>query len=84
MVGKHYARTCEDWLQLLLKNQKQAKEGLKETYGDKAEVWYNRWIVFFLVKPWFNSTANSQSCAELFAYNNGDEWFVGHYLFSKK
>jgi hypothetical protein len=27
---------------------------------------------------------NKQSCAELFAYNNGDEWFVAHYLFSKK
>jgi len=47
--GKHYARTCEDWLKLLQKNQAQAKQDLKETYGDNVEVWYNRWIVFYLV-----------------------------------
>ena len=49
IVGKHYARTCEDWLKLLLKNQKQAKKDLVETYGGKANVWSNRWIVFYLV-----------------------------------
>jgi cyclopropane fatty-acyl-phospholipid synthase-like methyltransferase len=47
--GKHYAQTCEDWLKLLLKNQRQAKKDLEETYGDKAGVWFNRWIVFYLV-----------------------------------
>ena len=47
--GKHYARTCEDWLKLLQENRAQAKQDLKETYGDNAEVWYNRWIVFYLV-----------------------------------
>lgn len=49
--GKHYAKTCEDWLKLLLKNQKEAKKDLKDTYGDKADVWFNRWIVFYLVNP---------------------------------
>ena len=49
MEGKHYARTCEDWLARLLKDRVQAKKDLKETYGDEAEVWYNRWIVFYLV-----------------------------------
>jgi hypothetical protein len=48
-VGKHYSRTCEDWLKLLLKNEKQARKGLEATYGDKASIWFNRWIVFFLV-----------------------------------
>jgi cyclopropane fatty-acyl-phospholipid synthase-like methyltransferase len=47
--GKHYARTCEDWLRLLLKHQNEAKNALRETYGDKANIWFNRWIVFFLV-----------------------------------
>lgn len=83
MEGKHYARTCEDWLARLLKNRVQAKQDLKETYGDEAEVWYNRWIVFYLVLT-THGKVNAQSCAELFAYNNGDEWFVAHYLFSKK
>lgn len=49
IIGKHYARTCEDWLKLLLKNEKQAKKDLVQTYGDKANVWFNRWIVFYLV-----------------------------------
>jgi cyclopropane fatty-acyl-phospholipid synthase-like methyltransferase len=49
--GKHYARTCEDWLGLLLKHQHEAKNALRETYGGKANIWFNRWIVFFLVYP---------------------------------
>jgi cyclopropane-fatty-acyl-phospholipid synthase len=33
--------------------------------GGEAEIWFQRWRVFFMV------------CAELFGYNNGNEWFVG-------
>ncbi|BFZ55314.1 hypothetical protein PYCC9005_002354 [Savitreella phatthalungensis] len=71
--GKHYAQTCEEWLKLQLAHRKQAEPHLEKTYG-KGEVtrWYNRWIVFYL------------ACAELFAWDNGNEWYVGHYLFSKK
>lgn len=71
--GKHYAMTCEEWLKLLLKNKAAAEPYLAETYG-KQEVtkWFNRWIVFYL------------ACAELFAWDDGNEWFVAHYLFKKK
>jgi len=34
--------------------------------------WLVYWRLFYL------------ACSELFAYNGGTEWFVGHYLFSKK
>lgn len=61
--GKHYAMTCEEWLKLLLKNKSAAEPYLAATYG-QTEVtrWFNRWIVFYL------------ACAELFAWDNGNEW----------
>ena len=71
--GKHYARTCEDWLMTMGRNRKQIWPGLEETYGkEKAAMWWYRWEVFYL------------ACAELFAYNGGEEWGVCHYLFEKK
>jgi cyclopropane-fatty-acyl-phospholipid synthase len=41
----------------------------KETYGEDAAVWFERWRVFFI------------ACEELFNYNEGNEWGVSHYLF---
>jgi cyclopropane fatty-acyl-phospholipid synthase-like methyltransferase len=70
--GTHYARTCEDWLAKMLREKKAVWEGLEETYGKEgAPVWWNRWQVFYM------------ACAELFAYNGGEEWGVCHYLFEK-
>ena len=80
--GKHYARTCEDWLAKMTaggeggwlwgeKNEGAWKE-LERTYGEKnAAVWFRRWQVFYM------------ACAELFAYEGGDTWGVAHYLFEK-
>ena len=46
---------------------------LEETYGEQdASVWFMRWRMFFM------------ACAELFDYNNGQEWYVGHYLFERR
>ena len=70
--GTHYAKTCEDWLSKMLKEKKAVWAGLEETYGTEgAQTWWNRWQVFYL------------ACAELFAYNGGEEWGVSHYLFEK-
>ncbi|KAL8928009.1 MAG: hypothetical protein Q9208_002084 [Pyrenodesmia sp. 3 TL-2023] len=70
--GKHYARTCEDWLAKMGNNKKSIWPHLEETYGmENAEVWFQRWQIFYL------------ACAELFAYEGGDTWGVSHYLFQK-
>jgi cyclopropane-fatty-acyl-phospholipid synthase len=70
--GRHYARTCNAWLERM-DGQKEALRPLfEETYGrDFASLWWQRWRMFFM------------ACAELFAYRGGQEWFVGHYLFRK-
>jgi cyclopropane-fatty-acyl-phospholipid synthase len=70
--GTHYAKTCEAWLANHDKNEEHILEIFKNTYGMKSAQWFNRWRIFFL------------SCAELFAFNRGEEWFVSHYLFSKR
>lgn len=67
--GTHYARTAEDWLKNLQDRRDEALPILAETYGnDVAEVWFQRWRLFFL------------ACAELFAWDEGNEWFVSHNL----
>ena len=70
--GRHYAQTSEDWL----RNQDAARDELmpvfEATYGpEQARTWFSRWRVFFL------------SCAELFGYRDGSEWWVAHYRFRK-
>ncbi len=65
--GWHYQRTCEDWLRNLDASRGDILPILKETYGDaNAELWLQRWRIFFL------------SCAELFGYRGGSEWWVAH------
>lgn len=69
--GRHYQQTCEEWLKLQDARREPILPILQEVYGDGAELWFQRWRVFFM------------ACAELFGYNKGNEWFVGHYLFRK-
>lgn len=67
--GTHYARTCNAWLEKMDQHKSELKPLFEATYGaDFSETWWQRWRIFFM------------ACAELFAYNHGQEWFVGHYL----
>ena len=71
--GTHYQKTCEAWLRNMGKNRSQVMPLLEETYGGKDAVrWFNRWRMFYL------------ACSELFGFREGQEWWVSHYLFSKK
>ena len=70
--GEHYEKTSNAWLQNMDSNKDAIWPILETTYGvDQAQKWWMRWRMFFM------------ACAELFAYNNGQEWYVSHYLFSK-
>jgi len=70
--GTHYERTANAWLQKTDDNYHEVLSIFKAVYGQKdAARWVQRWRMFFM------------ACAELFGYNNGDEWLVGHYRFKQ-
>lgn len=67
--GRHYQRTSEAWLANLDRQSAQLLPILATTYGEQqANRWYVRWRLFFL------------AVAELFGYQNGEQWYVSHYL----
>lgn len=71
--GEHYEKTSNAWLKKMDTHQTQLMPLFETTYGkDVAVIWWNRWRMFFM------------ACAELFGFNDGQEWLVGHYLFSKR
>lgn len=70
--GRHYQLTAEGWLQNTDTNREQVLKVLRDTYGDaEGKLWLQRWRMFFM------------ACAELFGYDNGNQWLVGHYRFVK-
>ncbi|KAL6216827.1 hypothetical protein ACLB2K_010045 [Fragaria x ananassa] len=71
--GKHYAQTSEEWLKRMNHNSAAIKPIMESTYGkDSAVKWTVYWKTFFI------------AVAELFGYNNGEEWMVALFLFKKK
>lgn len=71
--GRHYARTCEDWLMNLDANRARLLALLARTTSrSSAELMVRRWRIFLM------------ACAELFRHAGGSEWFVGHYLFEPR
>ncbi|MGZ4033841.1 MAG: SAM-dependent methyltransferase [Bacteroidia bacterium] len=71
--GMHYSKTSEAWLQNMDKHKVEIIPLFEETYGkDQATKWWVYWRIFYM------------ACAELWGYNNGEEWIVSHYLFTKK
>lgn len=70
--GTHYEKTANAWLHHMDANHKALTPVLQQIYGPQAELWRQRWRIFFM------------ACAELFGYNQGQTWWVSHYLFEKR
>jgi cyclopropane-fatty-acyl-phospholipid synthase len=67
--GRHYAQTCEHWLANLDTRRAEAVDLFaRDRSAAEARLAVQRWRIFFM------------ACAELFAYAEGTEWIVGHYL----
>ena len=70
--GTHYEKTSLAWVNKMDQNKDKIMEIFLDTYGDDAKLWFQRWRIFFM------------SCEKLFGYDNGSEWGVSHYRFSKR
>jgi len=70
--GTHYQETSEAWLRNMDAAREELMPLMVDTYGAEAETWWQRWRLFFM------------SVAELFGYDGGQQWWVSHYLFSRR
>ncbi|UCH85842.1 MAG: class I SAM-dependent methyltransferase [Candidatus Latescibacterota bacterium] len=71
--GTHYEQTANVWADRMEQRRDRIMSIFRKHYGSKeASRWFMRWKVFF----W--------ACAETFGYDNGDQWGVSHYLFSRR
>ena len=71
--GLHYARTLEAWRDRCDRQRPELLRVFAPALGPQdAARQLQRWRMFFL------------ACAELFAYRQGREWYVSHYLFSRR
>ncbi len=70
--GLHYQKTADAWIDQMDKNKPVLMTELTAEYGsESANRWFHRWRMFYL------------ACSELFGYQNGNQWWVSHYLFGK-
>ncbi|NNF17038.1 MAG: class I SAM-dependent methyltransferase, partial [Gammaproteobacteria bacterium] len=72
MPGTHYERTLNAWLE----SQDRAADTIMPIFAStytpaKAKLWFQRWRMFFM------------SCAELFGFGDGKQWYIAHYRFRK-
>lgn len=68
--GTHYAKTARAWLENIDAKENEVLSILEKTYGrEDRKIWFQRWRMFFM------------ACEELFGFEEGREWWVGHYRF---
>jgi len=70
--GLHYQRTAKVWLNNMDRNRAEILKVFERAWGtEESKKMFACWRVFYM------------TCAELFGYRNGHEWFVCHYLFRR-
>ena len=72
LSGTHYEQTANAWLANQDRHCGEVLRVLTDAYGEDAKLWQQRWRMFWM------------ACAELFGYDHGNEWMVGHYRFVKR
>jgi len=65
--GIDYGKTLDAWLVQFDRSTETLQPILQQVYGQDWGKWQQRWRVFLMAS------------SELFRYNRGTEWFVGHY-----
>ncbi|WP_077001132.1 cyclopropane-fatty-acyl-phospholipid synthase family protein [Variovorax sp. KK3] len=70
--GRHYQRTAEAWLRTMDEHRAELQPLFDGTYGADAALWWSRWRIFFM------------AVAELFGFDDGQQWWVSHYLFENR
>src|SRR5699024_45491 len=70
--GEHYAKTARAWLENLDEHSHEVRSVMQTVYGDEAALWQRRWRIFFM------------ACEELFGFDRGRQWLVGHFRFRKR
>ncbi len=73
LSGVHYQRTSEHWLERLDLHRGLAQSLFEREHSRAdAQRMVQRWRMFYM------------ACAELFGYDGGREWLVGHYRFARR
>ncbi len=72
LSGLHYQRTADAWLHMMDSQKGEILKTFRETYGKDADVWFQRWRIFFL------------ATSEVWGFRGGNEWLISHYLFNNR
>ncbi|MFN2333331.1 MAG: cyclopropane-fatty-acyl-phospholipid synthase family protein [Wenzhouxiangellaceae bacterium] len=70
--GTHYSKTARAWLERLDRERASARAVLAADSSVSPDLQIQRWRMFFM------------ACEELFGYDHGRQWMVGHFLFGRR